>query len=106
MPGSGREHIMHFDWLKGFNGSHLAIFGPGKEHKYHLCAASRGGNISFGLLRVAILVFLCGAAIIPGGCHFVLWLYSSTTDIRLYGYRTAILFYGSMALLRISSSMA
>ncbi len=29
------------------------------------------------------------------GCHFVLQLYSSTTDIRLYGYRAAILFYGS-----------
>ncbi len=33
-------------------------FGPGKQHKYHLCAGSQGGNISFGLLRVA------GAAII------------------------------------------
>ncbi len=33
-------------------------FGPGKQHKYHLCAGSQRGNISFGLLRVA------GAAII------------------------------------------
>ncbi len=65
-------------------------FGPEKQHKYHLCAGSQGSNISFGLLRVV------GAAIIQvWGCHFVLWLYSSTMDIRLYGYRAAILFYGS-----------
>ncbi len=51
MPGSGLECIMHFDWLKGFDSSHLAIFGPGKQYKYHLCAGSWGGNISFGLLR-------------------------------------------------------
>ncbi len=40
MPGSGQECITHFDWLKGFDSSHLAIFGPGKQHKYHLCAGS------------------------------------------------------------------
>ncbi len=40
-------------------------FGPVKQHKYHLYTGSQGGNIiSFGLLRVASLVFLCGAAII------------------------------------------
>ncbi len=38
--------------------------GPGKQYKYHLCAGSRGGNISFGLLQVAILVSYVGAAII------------------------------------------
>ncbi len=32
--------------------------GPGNQYKYHLCTGSRGGNISFWLLRVAILVFL------------------------------------------------
>ncbi len=31
--------------------------GPGKQYKYHLYTSSQGGNISFGLLRVAILVF-------------------------------------------------
>ncbi len=28
-----------------------------------------------------------------GGCHFVLQFYSSTTDIRLYGYRAAMDFF-------------
>ncbi len=40
MPGSGLEHIMYFDWLKGFDSGHLAIFGPVKQYKYHLCAGS------------------------------------------------------------------
>ncbi len=47
-----------------------------------------------------------GAAIIPRGYHYIVQLYSFTMDIRLYRYRATILFYGSMALLQISSSMA
>ncbi len=68
--GSRSECIMHFDWLKGFDGSHLAIFGPGKQYMYRLCAGSQGGNISFGLLRVAILVFLCGGSHYTWGLPF------------------------------------
>ncbi len=34
-----------------------------------------------------------GTTIIPRGCHFVLRLYSSTMDMRLYGYRAATEFF-------------
>ena len=55
--------------------------GPGKQYKYHLYTSSQGGNISFGLLRVAILVFLCG------GSHYTcmgaaILFCGSTMDIR------------------------
>ncbi len=78
----------HFDWLKGFD-------GPGKQYKYHLYAGSRGGNISFGLSsKSSYFGFLMwGQPLYLGGCHFVLCLYSSTTDIRLYRYRAATDFF-------------
>ncbi len=67
-------------------------FGPGKQYKYHLCAGSRGGNISFGLLRVAILVFLYGGSHYTWGlpfCFAALQLYYGYTDIGLLWISTS-----------------
>ncbi len=77
---------------------------PGK-HKYHLCTGSRGGNISFGLLRVAILVFLCG------GSHYTcmgaaILFCGSTALLRILDYMDIGLPFCFMALLWISSSTA
>ncbi len=80
-------------------------FGLGKQHKYLLYASSQGGNISFGLLRVAILVFLCGGSHYTGLGAAILFC-SSTALLWISDYMDIGLPFCFTSLLRISSSMA